>query len=143
MRVLVTLVVFFAVASSARAEQIPIDLAAGVTPSSLSRPPGTLVRFVVENRLPAATYKVLVETRSIDIPALPAVPVSAFAATDPCKPFLDDAAAVAAARDEPALAAPMGRIRDAVASDTCRHNPAIAMKLRELVSSTRHEVPGA
>lgn len=142
MRVLATLVLLLTAASPARAEQIAIDLAAGVTASSLSRPPGTIVRFVVENRLPTATYKVVVETRSIDIPAFPAVPVGAFAQTDPCKPFVDDAAAVAAARDEGALGAPMGRIREAVAADACRHNPAIAMKLRELAAATRHEVPG-
>lgn len=142
MRVFVTLCVLLTTASPARAERIPIDLATGVPASTFSRAPGTIVRFVVENRLPAAVYKVVVETRSIDIPALPVLPVGAFAKNDACKPLLDDAALVGAAREETALAAPMGRIREAVAIDVCKHNPAIAMKLRDLVSATRHEVPG-
>lgn len=142
MRVFMLFVALMAAAVPARAEKLVVDLAGRVPAATYSRPAGTMIQFVVRNRLPGESYKIVVEVRSIDIPALTAPTFGALASTDPCKPLLDDVKAVYAAKDEKALAQPMAHIRDAVAAGTCNANPAIALKLRDTIAATDLVVPG-
>ncbi|MEX2271376.1 MAG: hypothetical protein WD690_07905 [Vicinamibacterales bacterium] len=127
----------------ARAERFVIDLASGVPAATVSRPVGTVLTFVVRNRLPKMEYRIVVETRSIAIPQLEELEgVGSFKANDPCAPLAGDIAKVFEATDERTLGPLMEGIRTADKTGICQHNPAIAKALRDTIAATEIVVDG-
>ena len=86
MRVCVLLLALFAFPVPASAERFVIDLASGASTATFSRPVGTTLQFTLTHKLPKGVYKVIVETRTIDIPPLPnpGTQVTLAGPGDPC-----------------------------------------------------------
>ncbi len=142
MRVCALLLSLLAIATPASAERFVIDLASGIGTATFSRPAGTRVTFLIRNKLPAANYVIVVETRTVQIPVLELEDIGQLQANDPCAPLLEAIATVYGAKDEKDIASPMDRIRAASDSGACTHNPALAQRLRDTIAATEHHVSG-